>query len=104
MYRYLAHDPLLTGDAHHYIDNFGLRARRILVPALARLLAMGWQSSIDAAYIVLFWAACFAGTYYTARATIGSPSVSPSYAVCHIFGGTSLASSKRYQLVDVRAC
>ena len=54
MYRYLAHDPLLTGDAHHYIDNFGLRARRILVPALARLLAMGWQSSIDAAYIVLF--------------------------------------------------
>jgi hypothetical protein len=75
MYRYLAHDPLLTGEAHRYVDNFGLRARRILVPALAWLLALGRPGFIDAAYIALFWVACFAGTYYTARVALarGAP-------------------------------
>jgi len=67
MYHYIAHDPLLHDpDLEAYIDAPRLRWRRILVPALAYLLAAGRQRWIDPAYyaLVLFFTA--AGVYWTA--------------------------------------
>lgn len=65
-YRYLAYDPFLTQGMSSYIDIPDLRGRRILVPGLAFLLALGRPASIDAAYIgvIAFWIG--AGVYWTA--------------------------------------
>ncbi len=56
-YHYIAHDPFLTDGMWKYLDAPGMRYQRILVPALAYLLAGGDASRIDAAYrsvILLF--------------------------------------------------
>lgn len=63
-YRYVAHDPLLRSDLHTYIDAPPLRYRRILVPALASLLAAGQKSAIDATYIAVILAFVCAGCYW----------------------------------------
>jgi hypothetical protein len=51
MYHYVAHDPFIRTDMWRYMDNAQVRYRRILLPALAFLLAAGWQPGIDRAYI-----------------------------------------------------
>ena len=66
MYRFLAHDPLLTGEPHQYMDNPPLRARRILMSGLAWILALGQEPWIDPAYFFLFFVSCFIGTYWMA--------------------------------------
>jgi len=60
MYHYVAHDPLIRTDIWRYMDNSRVRYRRILLPAIAFLLAAGRQAWIDPA---LFgakenWPAC----------------------------------------------
>jgi hypothetical protein len=67
MYRYLAHDPFLQRTEHLFIDDTALRARRILVPGAAWLLALGRQSHIDAAYIAVVWMFVLAGAYWVGR-------------------------------------
>jgi hypothetical protein len=63
-YRYMAHDPLLRGDMHAYLDAPLLRYRRILVPWLASLLAFGQQDLIDGMYVVVILGFIFAGCYW----------------------------------------
>ena len=50
-YHYIAHDPLGRTQLPNYIDAPQLRYRRILVPALAYLIAVGQGRFIDAAYL-----------------------------------------------------
>ena len=64
MYRYVAHDPLLLGDFYHYIDAPQARYHRILVPALAYLLAAGRQSWIDGSYVALIGGLVALGAYW----------------------------------------
>ena len=52
-YRVLAYDPLLERTAPDVFDAPRLRGRRILVPALARLLALGSDRWTDPAYIAV---------------------------------------------------
>lgn len=66
-YRFLAHDPLLWNNTAAYLDNPALRARRILVPSLAWLVAAGRHEAIDGAYILLIGASVFAGVYWLGR-------------------------------------
>jgi len=49
-YHAIAHDPLLRRGTAPFIDSARLRYRRILVPALAFLLAAGNDAFIDPAY------------------------------------------------------
>lgn len=63
-YHYVAHDPLMTTGLTAAADDPVLRWRRILVPGLAWLVALGEDSWIDTAYrgVVLFF--MFVGTYW----------------------------------------
>ncbi len=66
-YRYIAHDPWMRRGWARYCDLPVLRYTRILIPALAWLLAFGRDASIDAAYIglIAFWV--FPGVYWLGR-------------------------------------
>jgi len=66
-YHYLAHDPLLRSGLTRYIDAPRLRCRRILVPALAFLLAGGRQRHIDGAYLAAVLLFVFLGGYWLSR-------------------------------------
>lgn len=66
-YHYLAHDPLLRSGLTRYVDAPRLRGRRILVPALAFLLAGGQQRHIDSAYFAVVLLFVFLGGYWLSR-------------------------------------
>jgi hypothetical protein len=66
-YHYVAHDPLFRNGLNRYIDAPRLRYRRILMPALARLVAAGRARYIDSAYIAGNLLALFAGVYWLGR-------------------------------------
>ena len=67
MYRYVAHDPFLRSGLAQYVDNPMMRYRRILVPALAFLLAGGRQQWIDGAYIAVTTLFVLLGSYWLSR-------------------------------------
>lgn len=102
MYRYVAHDPFLMGEAHRYLDNPALRTNRILIPGLAWLLALGRQSAIDTMYILLFPFACFAGAYWIAL-YLNAHSVSPSYCLLFLLVPATLTATDRL-VVDLPFC
>jgi hypothetical protein len=66
-YRLIAHDPWISHRYSHYIDNPRYRYSRILVPALAYLLAGGHDRWIDPAYLVVNLVFLFLGVYWTAE-------------------------------------
>lgn len=66
-YHYIAHDPLLERGFSKYVDNPRLRWRRILLPALAHIVALGQDDYIDAAYIALNLGFLFLGAYWLGR-------------------------------------
>jgi hypothetical protein len=66
-YRFIAHDPRLSAATWASLDAPVVRARRILVPLLAWLLAAGQQRWIDGAYILVIAAFIFGGVYWMAR-------------------------------------
>ena len=63
-YRYIAHDPWLFKGWWKYEDIPVARYRRILVPGLASLLALGRPEYIDLAYRWVILLSIFAGTYW----------------------------------------
>jgi hypothetical protein len=98
-YHAIAHDPLLRHGTAQYLGSPRLRYRRILIPALAYLLAAGNDAYIDSAYraVILFffllgawWLACLA------QAT-GKPAV---LGLVFFFLPASVASIDR-QAIDV---
>lgn len=66
-YHIVAHDPWLTGDTEGYVDNPRVRWRRILVPALAWLLAFGQTGFISAAYVLVVLGFTVLGVFWCAR-------------------------------------
>lgn len=66
-YRMMAHDPFFSKGYAAFMDEPAVRSRRILLPALSWVLALGQERWIDAAYIALNLAAVFAGVFYSAR-------------------------------------
>ena len=66
-YRYVAHDPLFQRGLEKYMDGPVTRYRRILVPGLAFVLAVGRQPWIDGAYIVVIAFFVLLGAYWLSR-------------------------------------
>lgn len=66
-YRVIAHDPWPPFSLDSSMDAPSVRRQRILVPALAWLLAAGRASWIDPAYLGVILASIAAGVYWTAR-------------------------------------
>jgi hypothetical protein len=66
-YHLIAHDPFLRRNFVSFMDDPRYRYGRILVPALAYLIAFGQDSLIDPAYLGILWLSIFAGTYWLSR-------------------------------------
>lgn len=66
-YRLIAQDPLLLHGTGRYIDAPRLRYRRILVPALAWLLAFGSPSAATYTYIAVMLLFLWSGAYWLSR-------------------------------------
>jgi len=67
VYHYIAHDPIYPFRFQGWVDDPGLRYRRILVPLLAFLAAGGVSDRIDVAYRTLLIGWIFLGAYWIAR-------------------------------------
>lgn len=67
MYHYIAHDPFLRSGLKSYVDEPRLRYRRILVPLVAYILAVGRSDRIDPAYELVFLASIGLGVYWSCR-------------------------------------
>src|SRR5215471_2616371 len=67
MYHYIAHDPVFRRGFAAMVDNPRVRYRRILVPALAYVLALGQDRAIDVAYFVVMWGFVVLGAYWLSR-------------------------------------
>jgi hypothetical protein len=65
-YRAIAHDPWLQKGYWHSLDNTG-RTHRILLPAIAWILALGQAPWIDGAYIAAVLGFAFLGVWITAK-------------------------------------
>jgi hypothetical protein len=70
MYHLIAHDPLMRRGAVAAMDDPALRYRRILVPALAWVLALGRDSAVHAAYFAVILGFVFLGVYWLARVMV----------------------------------
>ena len=66
-YHYVAHDPLFRHGLWQHLDLPAYRARRILTPGLAWLLALGQAHWIDAAYRAVTLAWVFLGAWWLGR-------------------------------------
>ncbi len=94
MYHYVAHDPLARGDMWRYMDNSRVRYRRILLPAMAFLLASGRQASIDSAYITANLAFLFLGAWWLSR-YLDSLGLHAGWAVLFVLAPAALISLDR---------
>jgi hypothetical protein len=79
-YRYVAHDPWFQKDWSAYYDAPAMRYARILVPALAWLLAGGQARYIDAAYIAVVLLCVCTGIYWLGR-YVASQGRSPAWGL-----------------------
>ena len=66
-YHFIAHDPWMRHGTAPFVDNPRLRWRRILVPALAWLCALGQSDFVDSAYFAVLVAFVFLGAYWLGR-------------------------------------
>lgn len=69
-YHYAAHDPLFKASASQSFDSVRLRYGRILIPAVAYLLAGGRAEWVDGAYVCVVWSCFFLGAYWLARLAV----------------------------------
>jgi hypothetical protein len=65
-YHLIAHDPFLRSDTAQYVDNPRFRWRRILLPLLAWLLALGQSDYIDSTYAIAVLGFVFLGAWWLA--------------------------------------
>jgi len=70
LYHYIAHDPFFRRNFSDNIDSPRVRYRRILVPGLAFLLALGQDRAVDAAYVVVVAGFIFLGAYWLSRMAV----------------------------------
>jgi hypothetical protein len=67
IFHLMAHDPWMTRGSAKAIAGPVFRYQRILVPALAWMLALGRDEYIHAAYLTVILGFAFAGIYWLAR-------------------------------------
>ena len=84
LYHYVAHDPFLRTGLRKFVDDPRLRYRRILIPALAFILALGQQSRIDPAYEIVFLMAVGLGVYWSCR-FVEDRGLNAAWGLCFLF-------------------
>ncbi len=94
MYHDIAHDPLLRRGFGPYMDNARLRYRRILLPALAFLMAAGRQNAIDASYIACNLLFLFLGAWWLAG-YFALSGRNPAWAILFVLVPAALISLDR---------
>ncbi len=98
MYHYVAHDPLIrTPDLKAAVDAPWLRYRRILVPGLAYVLALGRANWVDPAYFALVLIFIGAGVYWSVECSqaLGR---SPAWGLLFLLMPATLISMDRLVL------
>jgi hypothetical protein len=96
-YHFIAHDPLARRGFSAYVDNPRIRWRRILVPALAHLLAAGDDDYVDSLYAALLLAAVFAGVWWLSRWAVAE-GLSPWLGMAFLLTPATLISLDRATL------
>lgn len=93
-YRLIAHDPLFHRGFDRYLDNPPLRWRRIGIPALAWLLAVGDDRAIDAAYVAVQLVFVLLGAFWLARFAV-SELLNPAWGLAFLLIPAVLVSLDR---------
>jgi len=96
-YRYLAHDLFQQKGYFRYIDSPRYRGRRVLISALAWVLAFGQARWVDTSYIVVEMFFFGLGVYWTAR-ILQSRGRSPYWGLLFLVVPGTLATIDRMLL------
>jgi hypothetical protein len=94
MYHYVAHDPLLRRGFKNFTDSAQLRYRRILLPAMAFLLAGGRSSAVDGGYIACNLLFLFLGAWWIARYLVFAGQ-DPMFAILFVLTPAAVTSLDR---------
>jgi hypothetical protein len=98
-YHYMAHDPLQRTDIGRAVPDPSLRYPRVLLPAMAHLLALGRAEWIDTAFFVCNLFFLGIGAYWLAI-LLGRAGIPPMYAVLYVITPVAIVSLDR-MLVDL---
>jgi hypothetical protein len=98
-YHYVAHDPLCRSDIGRAVPDPMLRYRRILLPGMAYLAALGRQQWIDVSYIACNLGFLFVGSWWLALLLIRLR-IHPWFAALYVLAPASLISLDR-MVVDL---
>jgi hypothetical protein len=98
-YHYMAHDPLQRTDIGRAVPDPSLRYPRVLVPAMANVLALGRQEWIDTAFFVCNLFFLGIGAYWLAI-LLGRAGIQPMYAALYVITPVAIVSLDR-MLVDL---
>ena len=93
-YHYVAHDPLCRSDIGRAVPDPSIRYRRILLPGMAYLAALGRQPWIDVSYIACNLGFLFVGSWWLARLLIRL-GIHPWFAAFYVLAPASLISLDR---------
>jgi len=93
-YHYVAHDPLGRNPSFRASIDTGYRYQRILVPALAWLLALGRPGWIDVSYVLSNLAFLFLGAWWLAQ-ILADLGIHSGYAVLYVFVPASVIALDR---------
>jgi hypothetical protein len=99
VYHLIAHDPWMQKGSAGAIADVSFRYQRILVPALAWMLACGQDRWIHAAYFAVILAFVFVGVYWTAGIAVrfGRPAL---WGLVFLFAPATIVSLDR-MTVDI---
>src|ERR1035441_3412940 len=93
-YHYVAHDPLCRSDIGRAVPDPMLRYRRILLPGMAYLVALGRQPWIDVSYIACNLGFLFVGSWWLALLLIRLR-IHPWFAALYVLAPASVISLDR---------
>jgi hypothetical protein len=93
-YHYIAHDPWAQNPSLRASIDAGYRYQRILLPALAWLLALARTGWIDVAYVLCNLVFLFLGSRWLAQ-ILAALGIHPAYAILYVLVPASLISLDR---------
>jgi hypothetical protein len=93
-YHYIAHDPLARNQSLRTSVDAGYRYQRILLPALAWLIALGRQDLVDVAYVACNLIFLFLGARWLAQ-ILAAFGVHPGLAVLYVLVPASVIALDR---------
>src|ERR1035437_3859887 len=93
-YHYVTHDPLCRSDIGRAVPDPLIRYRRILLPGMAYLVALGRQPWIDVSYVACHLGFLFLGAWWLARLLIRLR-IHPWFAAFYVLVPASLISLDR---------